>query len=84
MSYQALARRKLQVRPLAGWPGRRTPEHEREPSRFTAQVFDTVGVLARELDHLDGTNIVLNLGDPAIFQRLQAAKALIKRGAARD
>ncbi|MGE2733809.1 molecular chaperone DnaJ [Mycolicibacterium vaccae] len=39
----------MTLRPLDGWPGRRTPDHERKPAPFEAKFSSTIELLNREL-----------------------------------
>lgn len=49
------------VRPIQTWPGKLRAEDDRVPSPFKAGWSDTLDVLRREVDHLDGQRVVLQL-----------------------
>lgn len=56
-----LARLDLVCRPIGTWPGTPTPDGARETSRFDSTLGSTVALLARELEQVDATGIVLQV-----------------------
>jgi len=49
------------VRPIEAWPGKLRDQTERLPSPFKAGWSDTLEVLRREVDHLRGERVVLQI-----------------------
>jgi hypothetical protein len=50
---------QLTFRPLEGWPGELTPDHERRPKPFKTGLDRTLGLLRFELGHLGATLAVV-------------------------
>jgi hypothetical protein len=53
---------RFEIRPLGAW-GR--PRSEPQPSRFRARWDDTIALLLREVEHLDGQLVVVQVDAPA-------------------
>ena len=49
------------VRPIDNWPDKETPQDERRSSPFRSMWSSTKHLLARELEHLEATEVVLGL-----------------------
>jgi hypothetical protein len=46
-------------RPIENWPGKQTPHHSRQGSRFDSTYMQTLDLLERELNHLCANNIIV-------------------------